>query len=251
MEARTSAGTPSSASDDAYPQGDPLNTVAGLEFTNVGVRVNLTNDVPVKGLQLYLRLKRPIAPPSGDVKFRRAAAMNVFVAGSTHEVIAVAFNFSNTPIDTGSGPVIRLPIAGLDTSDVDSVAIIVSTGDANKSTMLAGQQLALGIVEYPTTYVLRQNYPNPFNSQTTIEYDVPELVGRVARVSIQIFNILGEKVTTIERGDKDAGSYRVTWHGRDEYGNILSTGVYFYRLLSLDPANENHFTSSKKMIYLK
>ncbi len=237
--------------DDAHTSGSATNTTAQLEFTDVGIRLCLTNDVPVKGVQIYVRFKRAIPPPGRDIKFSRASMMNVFVAGTSTEVVAAAFNFSNTPIDPGSGPILRLPLAGLDTTDIDSVAIIVSTGTENLSTELAGDKVTRSEVLYPTTYTLYQNYPNPFNAQTTIEYEVPEVTGRIARVYIQIFNMLGEKVVTIDGGERDAGRYSVLWNGRDAYGNGLASGAYFYRLISIDPMNDKHFTSTKKMIYLK
>ncbi|OGU32097.1 MAG: hypothetical protein A2X67_12750 [Ignavibacteria bacterium GWA2_55_11] len=165
-------------------------------------------------------------------------------------VRAIAYNFENQPIDTGSGPIFRLPIAALDTSDIDSLSISISTGP-NISTVIPDKQLTTEVKTYPTTFALYQNYPNPFNSTTTIMYDVPEIAGRVPRVAVQIFNIVGEKVRTIERSDRDAGTYFVTWNGRDENGAAVATGVYFYRLLSVDPEMRNHFATTKKMLLLK
>jgi flagellar hook assembly protein FlgD len=93
--------------------------------------------------------------------------------------------------------------------------------------------------------VLYQNYPNPFNPSTTIEFDVPEVANKIPRVAVQIFNILGQKVTTLERGIHDAGRYSIRWDGRNENGVQVATGVYFYRLLAGD------YTSTKKMVMMK
>jgi flagellar hook assembly protein FlgD len=97
----------------------------------------------------------------------------------------------------------------------------------------------------PSTWVLYQNYPNPFNPSTTIEFDVPEVTGKIPRVAVQIFNILGQKVRTIERGIHDVGRYSVKWDGMSEDGVRVASGVYFYRLLAGD------YTSTKKMVMMK
>ena len=243
-------GEPRSSAAGEKTTGSPSNALATLELTSKGVRVNLANDVPVKGVQVYLRLKRPVTALTNDVKFSRAKAMEVAVVADQYVVRAIAYNFENQPIDTGSGPIFRLPIAALDTSDIDSLSISISTGP-NISTVIPDKQLTTEVKTYPTTFALYQNYPNPFNSTTTIMYDVPEIAGRVPRVAVQIFNIVGEKVRTIERSDRDAGTYFVTWNGRDENGAAVATGVYFYRLLSVDPEMRNHFATTKKMLLLK
>jgi flagellar hook assembly protein FlgD len=93
--------------------------------------------------------------------------------------------------------------------------------------------------------MLYQNYPNPFNPTTTIEFDVPEIAGSIPRAAVQIFNILGQHVRTIERGIHDAGRYSVRWDGMNENGTRVASGVYFYRLLA------GEYASTKKMVMMK
>jgi hypothetical protein len=93
----------------------------------------------------------------------------------------------------------------------------------------------------PLTYKLSQNYPNPFNPTTAIDFSVP----RSTRVQIEIFNIRGERVATLADREYAAGSYTVAWDGNSETGSQVSTGVYFYRLLS------DNFSDTRKMVYLK
>lgn len=89
----------------------------------------------------------------------------------------------------------------------------------------------------PDDFHLAQNYPNPFNPSTKIEFSLPI----TARVTISIFNILGQETATIIDEIKPAGNYSITWNGVDAYGQKASSGIYFYRI------NANEYTESKKM----
>jgi hypothetical protein len=85
----------------------------------------------------------------------------------------------------------------------------------------------------PSHISLSQNYPNPFNASTTIEFTLPE----DTEVELAIYDLLGRKVTVLEKGQKSAGDYKIPF---DASG--LSSGVYFYRL----QAGES--TESKRMV---
>jgi beta-lactamase superfamily II metal-dependent hydrolase len=91
-------------------------------------------------------------------------------------------------------------------------------------------------VHTPTSFTLQQNYPNPFNPSTTISYSLPER----AYITLSVYNQLGQKVSTLFNGDKEAGQYSVTWNA----GNMAS-GTYFYDLRS------EKFSVVKKLLLLK
>ncbi len=80
----------------------------------------------------------------------------------------------------------------------------------------------------PTDFRLAQNYPNPFNPDTRIEYElaVPD------DIELSIFNLLGERVRTLFKGGREAGSHLALWDGRNEQGVALPSGIYVYRLKS-------------------
>jgi len=90
-------------------------------------------------------------------------------------------------------------------------------------------------------YRLDQNYPNPFNPTTLIQYQLPKLTD----VRIDVYNVLGGKVATLINGKMPAGVHSVTWDAKDMNGNIVSNGVYFYRIETPE------FTQLKKMIMVK
>ncbi len=73
---------------------------------------------------------------------------------------------------------------------------------------------------------LAQNYPNPFNAGTVISFSLPQR----SHVSVDVFNILGQRVRRLVDEDRPAGTYRVEWDGSDRSGNLVASGVYLYRL---------------------
>ncbi len=97
--------------------------------------------------------------------------------------------------------------------------------------------------ENPIVYrnVLFQNYPNPFNPSTTIEYS---LEGTGA-ARIVIFGVDGRRIRTLEGGVKPAGIYRAVWDGKNDRGQSVATGIYFYRL------EAGRFAAVKKMLLLR
>ena len=80
--------------------------------------------------------------------------------------------------------------------------------------------------QLPTAFKLSQNYPNPFNPTTFIRFSVPQS----GMVSLDIFNLMGQKVRTLVREEKAPGHYEVIWNGKDENGFQLSSGIYIYQL---------------------
>ena len=79
----------------------------------------------------------------------------------------------------------------------------------------------------PARLQLGQNYPNPFNPSTIIPYQLPA----PARVRLEVFNILGQRVATLVYGERPAGFHTATWNATDASGRGVGSGVYLYRLL--------------------
>jgi photosystem II stability/assembly factor-like uncharacterized protein len=88
----------------------------------------------------------------------------------------------------------------------------------------------------PTEYSLEQNFPNPFNPSTTIQFSIPEQ----SFVTLEIFNALGEKITTLVSKEFNAGNHKYEWNPETQPG-----GIYFYKLQA------GNFTVTKKMILIK
>ena len=97
-----------------------------------------------------------------------------------------------------------------------------------------GEKIDAGTI--PTEFALKGSYPNPFNAQTSISFDVPT----ASKVSLEVYNIMGQKVATLVNGNIEAGSHTVIW----DAGNY-SSGIYFYKL------NAGNKIFTKRMTLLK
>jgi photosystem II stability/assembly factor-like uncharacterized protein len=95
--------------------------------------------------------------------------------------------------------------------------------------------------EVPKEFDLSYNYPNPFNPTTKFKYALPE--GR--NVKIVIYDINGSKVAELVNNYQGAGTYEVTWNGKNDLGQQVASGTYIYQV------NAGSFSQTKKMVMLK
>ncbi|HSD62210.1 MAG TPA: FlgD immunoglobulin-like domain containing protein [Ignavibacteriaceae bacterium] len=88
---------------------------------------------------------------------------------------------------------------------------------------------------------LVSNYPNPFNPTTTIEFSLTERT----RVKVEVFDILGSRVSTLISGELNAGQQRLVWNGKNDRGVQMVSGTYIYRISS------DKYSVSNKMMLIK
>jgi len=93
----------------------------------------------------------------------------------------------------------------------------------------------------PMETSLKGNYPNPFNPSTVVEFSLRE----ASDVTLDVFNIMGQKVATLVDSHMEAGNHSVVWNSKDKSGNSVASGAYFYKLTAGD------YTSVKKMLLVK
>ena len=93
----------------------------------------------------------------------------------------------------------------------------------------------------PVTWSLSQNHPNPFNLKTNITYSVSV----AGKIRLTIYDLLGRRVKTLVDYHQTPGQKSFDWDGTDDKGNVVASGIYFYRI------EAGAFTDSKKMVILK
>jgi hypothetical protein len=104
--------------------------------------------------------------------------------------------------------------------------------------VISGLRESVGL---PVSWDLFQNYPNPFNPETQIKFQLP----KSSEVRIVIYDILGQRVRVLLNKRMVGGYYRVTWDGRDDSGDRVSSGLYLYRF------EGDGFAKIRKMIIMR
>ena len=142
--------------------------------------------------------------------------------------------------------IVGATVVGLGSSHLNSISVLRSNDDLAQEWFneLVGwsfpTEVKPPVAALPQRTRLSQNYPNPFNPSTIIGYTLPH----AAHVKLEIFNLLGEQVSTLKDGLQEAGYYEVIFDGRG-----LPSGVYFYRLQARRvDGGEIDFVDTKKLV---
>ena len=138
-----------------------------------------------------------------------------------------------------------LGLANLPGTSMDPELLNVVCGYPDEDSPVIVETNALSLdqnLAIPTQFALHQNYPNPFNPSTQISFDVPE---GSELVRLNIYNILGKKVSTLINNVVNPGRHKVEWNAKDNEGNPVASGIYFYELSS------SSFTARKKMLLIR
>ncbi len=162
--------------------------------------------------------------PTGSA---RVYTLNGPSIDATNEVVAENVTITESTIDNAS--------ASFSFSfEKHSVTVMDFSGSMTAVEESAGR--------IPRQFRLMQNFPNPFNPSTTIEYELAVS----AHVVLRLYDMLGREIMTLADENQSAGRHSLVWDGRDNLGNPVISGVYFYRLRA-----ENGFSQTKKLLFLK
>jgi hypothetical protein len=161
------------------------------------------------------------------------------------KLTVLLYNFSNDPVSPGDGKFLSLPVT-VKPGAINQIKLQID------EVVLADQNAVQIPVEggkttVPKAFELNQNYPNPFNPTTIIKYTLSsggEGQGTLL-TTLRIYNVLGEVVRTLVNEPKSPGVYQEVWDGKDDRGNAVASGIYFYQLKA------GKFSETKKMVLLK
>lgn len=103
-----------------------------------------------------------------------------------------------------------------------------------------------GTMNLPEKYSLSHSFPNPFNPVTKIRYALP----KPGFVTLSVFNVLGQKIRTLDMCSKPAGHFEIDWNGKDDYDNMAASGTYFYQL-QVEVNGQIQFNQTRKFLLAK
>ncbi len=176
----------------------------------------------------------PPAPPEGIFDVRYSTGSMVEAMGMN----TVMMNSAQYPVK------VRVEGADVKISDNIGGSILSATLKDGNETVITNSSVTSFVVEgteIPEVFALEQNYPNPFNPATKIRFSLPVN----AKVTLTIFNALGQKVSTLANTDMEAGIHTVNFDA-----SSIASGIYFYTI-SAEGIDGSNFSNTKKMILMK
>lgn len=191
-------------------------------------------------------IARDVAPLEEGLAYTEFSAMYIGVPADSYvldinvagtEVTAASFTADLSML--GGGTALVLASGFIDPAvnqDGPGFALIAVLADGTVATFEPFTSIEDPAIEAPLSFELNQNYPNPFNPTTNISYTLPES----GNVTLEVFNVQGQRVAVLVNGTQNAGSHTVTFDA-----NKLASGVYLYRLQS------GSFSQVQKMMLVK
>jgi hypothetical protein len=216
-----------STGNDWVPTSDMIRVFQGffpVDFSGISeVAIRLNTPFVYTGGNLVVMAYKPFVADYYD-------EANGFKTTNVGVERSLVYTSMDTPIDLGN-----LPPAGRDMT-IPNIKFMLSNPVVEEIDV---------VIEEPRPVFARNsllpNYPNPFNPSTTISFDnVVE-----GNVRIDIFNVKGQRITTLTNQHYGIGLHKLVWDGRDDFGTQVGSGVYLYRMTS-----ENH-TETRRMIMMK
>ena len=212
---------------------------------NTDLMLNIEYESPIRGIQFEL------AYDSKQVEIFNPKMVssneNVIISKQSIEdgkVKIVIFNSTGEEIKSDNQSYLKIPFEFISSENIGSNVMIENVLLAGIDGSLINQNIRTNSSDFkvvPKKFALHQNHPNPFNPNTTISFDLPE----ESFVNLAVYNLTGKKVLTLQSDDVPAGFHSLDWNGKDEFGNSVASGMYFYRL------DTKSFQSTKKMLFLK
>ena len=230
-----------------YVRTEPGNTISARYQVDPDLESRTRNDVNLVfpeglleiGKWLHIQYER-----SSDLVVAKVFDEEGSLLGKQYDVEDIALNPprpGKTPLRIGwagnswegtvrklNGKMDDIKIYNYAALEMDTTGTVVGVKDVDGASL-------------PTEFALDQNYPNPFNPSTKIKFQIPA----ASRVNLTIFNLLGQEVATIVNEDLNAGTFEVEWNGKNNFGGLVSSGVYFYKLKADD------YSQIRKMILMK
>lgn len=202
-----------------------------VEITNEETGLYLTIDSPDEIGGVYVRFTGEDISELAPVNLTEMDLMSRTKNGGWNGIL---MSYTQKSIEPGSQSVIKISDSRELNIQIEDIEIANTKGE-----ILQIEKTATGVI--PSQFELFQNAPNPFNPETNIRFNLHE----PSRVTLTVFNILGQTVQVLRDGEFSAGQHEVMWDGTDNQGQPVASGVYLYRIKTGDNS------ATRKMVLLK
>lgn len=145
-------------------------------------------------------------------------------------------------MDARSASRFRVPMGVAVSENKELYITSMASSEVKIYSILTPTNVPPSLNEIPSQYAVEQNYPNPFNPTTEIRFSIP----KESYIAIKIFDVIGREVTTLLNEQRSAGTYKIVWNGKNNSGNEVSSGIYFYHFQA-----DDKFSQTNKMLFLK
>ncbi len=194
---------------------------------------NIKAKLESQNLTVYLSWGSVSAPDLKEYRVYRSSSPAFVITPSIKIAVTRGTAYYDSLVTPGS--TYFYGVTAVDSSDNESAASLTAGGVQITSVHDSKSPI-------PGDFVLKQNYPNPFNPATTIEYGLPKR----SRVTLTVFNMLGQQIAKLSEGIQDAGYHAKTWVA------TVGSGIYLYRLDAADVNNpQQTFSEVRKMVFIK
>jgi len=178
---------------------------------------------------LQTQLVRPGGTPAQVIVTSADTTVGKLVTSTTSgdsASVTIGVGVGQTPLTVGGGGIAFDPVGSGSVVVEGSVPDYVTTTKGSRTVVVTGPPVSAPRTVRANSIRLEQNVPNPFNPTTTIAFEIYE----AADVELAVFDVTGARVTTLLHRHMQAGRSTIIWNGRNEHGNSVGSGVYFYRL---------------------
>jgi len=211
-----------------------LRLPAGTPISKEGGNLELDLDFAgiARGLQFEVSYNPEILKLDDPVL--QGNQLAIATSADQGKMVVVVYSTTGEAINFDPQKLISIPIQlqdkeyrGEATIEIENVML---AGPQGAQIQLDKNSGSVSVDLVPVEFALHQNYPNPFNPTTTINFDLP----KTTPVKIIIYNMLGQKVRTLVNAEKKYGYHSVLWNGLTDSGEMVSSGVYIYRVVTPD-----------------
>jgi hypothetical protein len=215
-----------------FPKLAPFanDAVVNAAVNDNTIDISSSSDVDLGAIRLSFTAENAVTKPAVELAQDLTGYKVLYdIVGDRLNVLV--YSFENASIPAGRNDIITITGAG------EYELISAEASDYNGSEVV----VSVNKTEIPREFGLSQNYPNPFNPETEILLSLPES----DNWTLEIYNIKGQLVRQFA-GYSDAGTVSVIWDSKDDYGNKVASGIYFYRGTAGDK-----YSLTRKMVLIK